>query len=149
MCTYRLVSAHFLCETSGNSYFSPAPSWRFVQNHEKSVPQTGTPLFYGFSAPSAFRLLRQNIETIYILMKFMLLLSSFPAICVTFLCHFDVNCTLMSNSHFGICSPHKFGCFPLADSLGGCTDFCKSATDKRPSNFSACYNCFFQVIPLK
>ena len=82
-------------------------------------------------------------------MKFMLLLYSFPAICVTFLCHFDVNCTSMSNSHFGICSPHKFGCFLLVDSPGARNNFCKPAADKRPSNFRACYNCFFSVIPLK
>lgn len=72
----------------------------------------------------------------------------FP-ICVTFLWYFDVNCALMSNFRFAVCSPHESGCFPLVDSLGARNNFCKPAADKRPSNFSACYNCFFSVIPLK
>ena len=48
-----------------------------------------------------------------------------------------------------ICSPHGFECFYFADTPLPRGGFCQPAADKCPSNFSACYNCFFQVIPLK
>ena len=82
-------------------------------------------------------------------MKFVLLFPSIHVVFVTFLRYFDVNDVLMSIFHFAVCSPHKSGCSPFADSSGGCNNFCKPAADKRPSNFSACYNCFFVRIPLK
>ena len=82
-------------------------------------------------------------------MKFVLFLLSNCVIFIIFLQYFDVNDALMSNFHFAMCSPHKSGCFSLADSSSSRNNFCKPAADKRPSNFSACYNCFFSVIPLK
>lgn len=64
--------------------------------------------------------------------------------------HFSaVNCLLMSLCLSLICSPHKSECFCFADSLPLRDGFCQPTADKCPSNFSACYNCFFSLIPLK
>ena len=82
-------------------------------------------------------------------MKFVLFLLSIRDVFLTFLQYFDVNDALTSNFHFAVCSPHKSGCFSLVDASGDHNNFCKPAADKRPSNFSACYNCFFVRIPLK
>ena len=79
----------------------------------------------------------------------MLFLWYFSVIICIFSHFSDVNCPLMSVYLSSICSPHGFECFYFADTLLPRGGFCQPAADKCPSNFSACYNCFFSVIPLK
>lgn len=127
----------------------PCAKQPFCAKSRKECPPNRDTLFLWllctirFSAPAA-----KHRNILYSHEIYAIIARIFP-ICVIFLWYFDVNCALMPNFRFAVCSPHESGCLPLADSLGGCTDFCKSATDKRPSNFSACYNCFFVRIPLK
>ena len=79
----------------------------------------------------------------------MLFLWRFHVIICIFLHFSDVKRPLMSLYLSSICSPHGSECFYFVDSLPLRGSFCQPAADKCPSNFSACYNCFFSVIPLK
>ena len=79
----------------------------------------------------------------------MLFLWRFPVIICIFSHFSDVKRPLMSLCLSSTCSPHRFECFHFADTAPVRGGFCQPAADKCPSIFSACYNCFFSVIPLK
>ena len=79
----------------------------------------------------------------------MLFLRKFPANIRTFSSFFYVKCVLREKRCCLVCAPCKRGCFFMVDIPLSRSGFCQPSADKRPSIFSACYNCFFPAIPLK
>ena len=79
----------------------------------------------------------------------MLFLRKYPTNIHTFSLFFDVSRALRTERHLFVCSRYRCDCFLFADTPKPCDGFCQPFMDKRPSIFSACYNCFFSLIPLK
>ena len=77
------------------------------------------------------------------------ILFAFSAILRIFSCCFIVNIVLRAIYLIPLCFLPAISCFSFRDTLSFANAICKRQADKRPSNFSACYNCFFVRIPLK